>query len=157
MFWRGGGKLSRQRRKPPRRGLFLSSSPAAHTVTVSYTTREGFVPTAEHPRGGRCRRGASRATAAEEDGCARPAGGACDGIRPSLLLWGSEGDGSAPGLPHNAKKRLNSAFIRRAQGCKARALAGSLAPARAPAVPYLADGACKTHPVMLSHGAAEDL
>lgn len=55
------------------------------------------------------------------------------------------------------KKSLNTAFIRRAQGCKARALAGSLALARAPAVPYLADGACKTHPVMLSHGAAEDL
>ena len=36
-------------------------------------------------------------------------------------------------------------------------LAGLLALAFAPAVPYLADGTCKTHPVMLSHGAAEDL
>lgn len=48
-------------------------------------------------------------------------------------------------------------FILRVQGCKTRALAGLLALAFAPAVPYLADGACKTHPVMLSHRAAEDL
>lgn len=55
------------------------------------------------------------------------------------------------------KKKKYTYFILRVQGCKTRALAGLLALAFASAVPYLADGACKTHPVMLSHRAAEDL
>lgn len=77
----------------------------------------------------------------------------------SLLLLCSERNGSAPGLRHNEKKKKKkyTYFILRVQGCKTRALAGLLALAFAPAVPYLADGACKTHPVMLSHRAAEDL
>lgn len=98
-----------------------------------------------------------------EDGCVCPASVACVGICPSLLLLCS--DGSAPSLLHNAKskKKAQHKYIyiyllySACPGMQNMCLAGLLALAFAPAVPYLADGTCKTHPVMLSHGAAEDL